>query len=360
MNLASDNVSGASRQVLDAIVAANAEAEPAYGADSYTKRAEAMLSDLFERPVASFLVATGTAANALALSALTPPWGAVVCHEESHVIDDECGAPEMFTAGAKLVGIPGEGGLITAEGLAEVLDRLPRGIAKTTPAAALSLSQVTESGTIYQLADLVELAGMAHARGLKVHLDGARFANAMVALGCTPAQMTWKAGIDVVSFGATKNGCLACEAVVFFDSAVADHFAYRRKRSGHTLSKGRILGAQMLAYLDGGHWIANGRRANAAAARLRAGLEQVAGFRFPWPTQANEIFMVVPRSVAEGLSRAGIILAPWTSRSLPPGFDVRDDERFLRLVTSFATTNSDVEIVLSVISSVARQVAEAP
>jgi threonine aldolase len=360
MNLASDNVSGASRQVIEAIVAANAEAEPAYGVDRYTKRAEAMLSEIFERPATAFLVATGTAANALALAAVTPPWGAVVCHEESHVIDDECGAPEMFTAGAKLVGIPGEGGLIPAAGLAEVVDRLPRGVAKTTPATTLSVSQVTESGTLYSLADLAALCAMAHARGLKVHLDGARFANAMVALGCSPAQMTWKAGVDVVSFGATKNGCLACEAVLFFDEGLAENFAYRRKRSGHTLSKGRLLGAQMVAYLDGGHWIANARHANAAAARLRSGLERVAGLRFPWPTQANELFMVVPRAVADAMARAGIILAPWTSRSLPPGFDVRDDERFLRLVTSFATTDRDVEIVLSAATSVAGPVAEAP
>jgi threonine aldolase len=360
MNLASDNVTGASRQVLEALVAANAEAEPAYGVDRHTKRAEAMLSQVFEHAVTAFLVPTGTGANALALAALTPPWGAVVCHEESHVIDDECGAPEMFTGGAKLVGIPGEGGRISRAGLAEALDRLPPGVAKTTPATALSLSQVTEAGTLYPLAEIAALSGMAHARGLKVHLDGARFANAMVALDCSPAQMTWQAGVDVVSFGATKNGCLACEAVLFFDPALAESFAYRRKRSGHTLSKGRLLGAQMAAYLEGGHWIDNARHANAAAARLRSGLERLAGVRFPWPTQANELFMVVPHGVAEALSRAGIIFAPWSSRSLPPGFDVRDDEKFLRAVTSFATTDSDVEIVLKAAASVARPVAEAP
>jgi threonine aldolase len=351
MNLASDNVTGASRQVLDAVIAANAEAEPAYGVDRYTRRAEAMLADVFEHPVTAFLVPTGTGANALALAAVTPPWGAVLCHDESHVIDDECGAPEMFTAGAKLAGIPGEGGKITEAALREALARYPRGIAKTTPATALSLSQVTEAGTLYSLDELRRLAALAREAGLSTHLDGARFANALVALGCSAADMTWRAGVDVVSFGATKNGCLACEAVVFFDASVAADFAYRRKRGGHTLSKGRLLGAQMVAYLEHGHWLDNARHANAAAQSLREGLARVTGIRFPWPTQANELFMVVSARIAEALHHGGVILAPWSSRSLPSGFDLRDDERFLRLVTSFATTSEDVAQVISIAAS---------
>lgn len=349
MNFASDNVVGASRPVLDALLAANGGAEGSYGADSHTARAEAMLAEVFERPVTVSLVATGTAANALALAAVTPPWGAVFCHAESHVIDDECGAPEMFSAGAKLVGIPGAGGRIAPEDLRQALRRYPRGVAKAVQPAALSLSQVTEAGTLYSLAEIAELAAIAHDAGLKVHLDGARFGNAMVALGCSAAEMTWKAGVDVVSFGATKNGCLAAEAVLFFDPALAADIPYRRKRSGHTVSKGRLLGAQMAAYLADGHWVANARHANAAAARLSQGLAALPGVRLPWPTQANEVFVVLPADRAAALRAAGFGFAPWSSESLPAGFRIAEDEAFVRFVTSFATDMDHVEALLAAV-----------
>jgi threonine aldolase len=254
MDFASDNAWGAAPEILAALTAANSGPTPAYGADDWTARAERRLAEVFERDCAVFLVATGTAANALALAALAPPWGAIFCHETAHVADDECGAPEFYTAGAKLVGIPGAAGKIPEAGLGRALARYPRGLVKQVQPAALTLSQATECGTIYTCAEIAALADMAHAAGLGVHMDGARFANALVSLGCTAADMTWKAGVDVLSFGATKNGALACEAVVFFDPAQADDFAFRRKRGGHTLSKGRLLGAQMLAYLEGDHF----------------------------------------------------------------------------------------------------------
>ncbi len=247
MNLASDNVTGASRPVLEALIAANDGTEAAYGSDSFTQLAEAKLARIFEHDVSVFLVATGTAANALALAALSPPWGAIFCHAESHVIDDECGAPEMFTDGAKLVGLPGVNGKILPNDLEDAIARYPKGVAKASQPSALSISQVTEAGTIYSLNEIAALTKVAKAHGLGVHLDGARFANALVALQCSPAEMTWKSGVDVVSFGATKNGALSCEAVIFFDKAQAESFQFRRKRSGHTVSKGRLLGAQMAA-----------------------------------------------------------------------------------------------------------------
>jgi threonine aldolase len=346
MNFASDNVVGASRPVLDALIAANDGAQPAYGADAYSARAEAMLAEVFEHEVTAFLVTSGTAANALAVAALTPPWGALVCHAESHVMDDECGAPEMFSGGAKLIGVAGAGGKMSPVAVEAVLRRYPRGVAKAVQPTALSISQVTEAGTLYTLAEIEALGRTAKAAGLKVHLDGARFANAMVALGCTAAEMTWKAGVDVVSFGATKNGCLAAEAVVFFDKALAEDLQYRRKRSGHTLSKGRLLGAQMVAYLEKDHWIANARHANAAARRLAEGLGAVSGVRMPWPTEANEVFAVLPASTATALEKAGFRFAPWSSDSVPAGFAIGPDERFVRFVTSFATEMGQIEALV--------------
>jgi threonine aldolase len=343
MNFASDNVAGASPAVLAAINAANGGAEAAYGADSHTRRAEAILAEIFEHDVAMFLVATGTGANALAIGALTPPWGAVFCHEESHVIDDECGAPEFYSAGAKLVGIAGVGGKITPDGFERALARYPRGVVKASQPAALSISQVTEAGTVYGRDEIAALAALAHAHGLGVHLDGARFANALVALGCTAAEMTWKAGIDVVSFGATKNGALACEAVIFFDAAQRATFPFARKRGGHTLSKGRLLGAQMCAYLSGDHWLALARHANAMAARLSQGLTRLEGVRLAWPAQANEIFPILPRHMDAALRSAGFTYHAWASLSLDPAERIGEDECLVRFVTSFATRVEDVD-----------------
>lgn len=354
MNFASDNVVGACPAVLDALVRHNDGAEGNYGVDTFTTRAEATLADLFEHEVAVFLVTSGTAANALALGALTPPWGAVFCHEECHVIDDECGAPEMFTAGAKFVGIPGVGGKITEAALARTLARFPRGVVKTSQPAALSLSEMTECGTLYTPAEVAALAALARQNNLAVHMDGARFANAVAALGASPAELTWKAGVDVMSFGATKNGALACEAVVFFDRARAEHFPFQRKRGGHTLSKSRFLGVQMCAYLDDGLWLDLARHANAMAKRLGDGLAARAGVRLAWPVQGNEVFPILPASVAAALRDAGHHYYPWTSLSLPPAERIGGDEAFVRLVTSFATSVDDVDRFLADAAGVGR------
>jgi threonine aldolase len=343
MNFASDNVAGASPAIIEAIVAANAGPQAAYGVDDYTKRAETMLAELFEHEVAVFLVATGTAANALALGALAPPWGAVFCHEESHVIDDECGAPEFFTAGAKLVGIPGVGGKIAPEALQRTIARYPRGVVKASQPAALSIAQVTEAGTLYSIDEIAALATLARQHGLGVHLDGARFANALVALGATPAEMTWRCGVDVVSFGATKNGALACEAVVFFDATKAASLPFARKRGGHTLSKGRLLGAQMCAYLADGQWLALARHANAMAARLSQGLAALPGVRLAWPAEANEIFAIMPQRMNAALRAAGFHYHHWSTLSLDPAERIAEDECLVRLVTSFATCAEDVD-----------------
>ena len=348
MNFTSDNASGASDNVLAAIVAANAGVAMPYGADPWTAAAETALCDLFERDCAVFLVPTGTAANALALACLTPPWGAIFCHHDAHVMDDECGAPEFFADGAKLVGLPGAQGKISAQTLGAALTAYPRGLVKQVQPSALTLTQATESGTLYQIAEIAELARLAHAAGVSVHMDGARFANAMVSLGVSPAEMSWKAGVDVLSFGASKNGTLCCEAVIFFDRARAADFAFRRKRAGHTLSKGRFLGAQVTAYLAGGHWLDLAGAANARAAQLARGLAALPGVRVPWRCQANEVFVIVPRKAEEALKAAGARFYDWGARGLDGAAAPGPDEVFLRLVASFATTVAEVDEFLAI------------
>jgi threonine aldolase len=344
---ASDNGAGVHPQILSAIAAASEGPAAAYGADAWSERACGRLADIFETEVAAFLVATGTAANALALSALARPFDAIFCHEESHVHDDECGAPEFYAGGAKLVGIPGYAGKISAESFRETLARYPRGLVKSVQPAALTLSQVTEAGTVYSLDEVAALAEIAHAGGVSVHMDGARFANALVSLGCSPAEMTWRAGVDVLSFGATKNGALACEAVIFFDRAKAETFPYLRKRGGHTVSKGRLLGAQMQAYLEADLWLELAARANAAAARLAAGLLEARGVRAAWPCQANEVFVVAPTPAVAAWRAAGAAFYDWPTRAVSPQDAPRAGETLIRLVTSFATTDAEIDALLA-------------
>jgi threonine aldolase len=348
MDFASDNTAGASPAILEAIIAANEGTAPAYGADPLTAKALRLLEEVFEHPLAGFLVSTGTAANALALGALSPPYGAIFCHVQAHVMEDECGAPEMFTGGAKLVGISGPAGKIAPRDLKSMLADFPRGLEKQVQPAALSLSQVTECGTIYTCAQLSELAAIAHDAGLMVHMDGARFANALVSLQCSPAEMSWKTGIDVLSFGATKNGALACEAAIFFDSSRAKSLPFKRKRSGHTLSKGRFLGAQMAAYLENGHWLELAATANGHARRLAQGLGNIPGVRLPWPCEANEIFVILPRAIDAALKAVGALYYPWKFCGLgAPCALPAENEVFVRLVTSFATLPSDVDRFLA-------------
>ncbi len=348
MNFVSDNITGAAPRVLEAIGRLGAGADSAYGMDAESQAAARRIAELFEAPDASvMLVATGTAANALALAALTPPWGAVLCHEEAHVNDDECGAPEFFTHGAKLAGVPGPGGKMTPGGVRHALTRFPKAVKSVQP-AVLSISQVTEAGTVYLLQEIAALSAVAREAGLKVHLDGARFANALVALGCTPAELSWKAGIDVVTLGLTKVGGLACEAVVAFDPALAETLPFRRKRSGHTLSKGRLLGVQANALLEGGYWLDLASHANAAARRLAGGLVAVPGIRLAWPADANEVFPILPARVDAALRGAGFAFLPWATGSLGQGETLGPDERLVRLVTSWATEMSDIERFLAV------------
>ena len=332
----SDNVAPAAAAILAAVHAANEGYAASYGADPWSARLQAIASEVFERPVEVFPVATGTAANALALSQLAPPYGAIYCHETAHVATDECGAPEMFCAGAKLIGLPSPDGKIDLRRLrSEIALADDMGVHHVKP-AAVSLTQATEWGTVYRPDEIAAIAAFAHAHGLGVHMDGARFANAVAHLGCSPAEVTWRAGVDVLSLGATKNGALCAEAVVFFDATKASEFARRRKRAGHLWSKMRFLSAQLVAYLEDDLWLANARHANAMAAALAAGLRGAPGARLLQPVEANELFVALPEATVARLERDGFLFYRWPYREL-------DDAVAIRLVTSYATLAEDVE-----------------
>jgi threonine aldolase len=358
MNFASDNIVGASPQVLQALAGANAGTMAAYGGDEITRRVKARFNEIFEREVSVFFVTTGTAANALALSSAVPPYGLCVCHREAHVIDDECGAPEFFMHGAKLAGLPGIGAKLTAESVSAYLRALPRAV-KQMPPKALSISQVSECGLVYNLDELEALGQVCREHGLAFHMDGARFANALVALGCTPAEMTWKQGVDILSFGGTKNGCLMAEAIVVFRPELAEALDYRAKRAGQIVSKGRLISAQFEGYFADDHWYANARHANRLAKLLSDGLSRFPGVRLAWETQANEVFPIIPAAMDKALKEAGVLYHPWTELSLPADENVGPDEALIRLVLSFASQEEDVRKVLDIAgAAAARQAAE--
>lgn len=343
VNFASDNTAPVAPAVLDAIAQANHGYARGYGNDDWTQNVERRLAEIFEHDVAVFLVATGTASNALALAQFCPPWGVVFCHVESHIATDECGAPEFFGSGLKLAVLPGDAGKIATDTLATALagygDLAPH---QMIP-AALSLTQASEAGTIYRPDEIAALAEIAHRRSLAVHLDGARFANALVRLKATPAQLTWQSGVDVLSLGATKGGALAAEAVVVFDPARAAFMAERRKRGGHLLSKHRFLAAQFGAYLADNLWLRLARHANVMADRLAQRLQAI-GLPPVWPVEANLVFVLLPRALDARLKAAGASYYLRPSETLSIGAD----QVLARLVTSFATQDDEVESFLRV------------
>ena len=345
MTFASDNWAGAAPQIIEAIARANDGPAPSYGGDDLSERVAARFSEIFERECAVFFVATGGAANGLALSVLTPPYGMIACHEQSHIQMDECGGPEFFTGGAKLLPVSGFGGKLTPQGVTAALAGFPERPPHGAPASVLSLTQGTECGTLYSVDELSALCAVAHDAGLAVHVDGARFANAVAALGAasgaSPADLTWKAGVDVLCFGGTKNGCIAAEAVVFFDPEKAADFEFRRKRAGHLWSKMRFIAAQFDAYLADGLWLDLAARANAMAARLSAGLAAIDGVEVSYPTEINEVFAVFPDGVADRLRETGASFYPWVTPGDPAG------GRMQRLIASFRTTEAEVDEFLA-------------
>ncbi|WP_225308369.1 threonine aldolase family protein [Hypericibacter terrae] len=334
MDFRSDNVTGAHPKVLEALVAANRESVSSYGEDPISARVTRKLSEIFETDCTVFPVATGSAANALALATMTPPWGAIFCHEVSHVAVDECGAPEFFTGGAKLVNLGGKGGKIEA-GEIEARGGAGKGVVHHVQPASVSITQATEFGTVYRQDEIAAIGAACKRHGLRYHMDGARFANALVTLNRSPADLTWRAGIEALSFGATKNGALGVEAVVLFDKTMAAEFELRRKRAGHLFSKMRFLSAQLEAYLEGDLWLANARHANAMAKRLADGLARLPGSKLENEVEANEIFVRLPEAAVAGLEHEGFKFYRW------------DGAQFLRLVTAWNTEVQAVDAFLA-------------
>jgi len=342
MFFASDNTSGSPPQIMDALLRANDGYAMGYGNDPIMARVTQQMRDLFEAPEAAiYLVSTGTAANALACAIACPPWGAVFCHSHAHIAEDECGAPEFYTNGAKLVLVPGTHGRMTPDSLQATIARTGKGGVHGVQRGMVSITNVTEAGTVYTPAEVAALASVARAHNLPVHLDGARFANALTATGATTAEMTRKAGVDLVSFGGTKNGLMGVEAVVILDPAKAWEFELRRKRGGHLPSKHRYLSAQIEAYLADDLWLHLATKANAMAARLAQGLAQVPGAVLTHPVHANILFAHFPAGTHARAEAAGAV---YYRMPAPEG---RDAARF---VASWSTTDADVQALLDALT----------
>lgn len=347
MNFASDNTAGIAPAIATALLNHSGGNAMPYGNDDLTHQLQQRFSQFFETAVTSFPVATGSAANALALAVLSPPYGSIYCHRNSHINMDECGAPEFFTQGAKLIGLEGELGKLQAPELAHWLSKSEPGSVHAVQPAAVSITQPTEAGTVYSLEEIRAIAQITHDHGLYLHMDGARFANAVVSLGCSPAAMTWQAGVDVLSFGATKNGAMAAEAVVFFRPELVKDFEFRRKRGGHLVSKMRFLSVQLQAYLEADLWRNNATHANAMAQRLTTALRQIPGVVFAYPPQANELFVHLPEPILQALTAAGFRFYRWEGEA----------SQLVRLVTAFDTPVTSVDQFIAIAQQAAARVA---
>ncbi|MDC1155860.1 low specificity L-threonine aldolase [Candidatus Pelagibacter sp.] len=336
IKFASDNVAGACPEVLDAVIKANEGDSTPYGNDQISTELQDKFSEIFEKEVIVFPTASGTAANALALSTMTPSFGNIYCHKLSHINTDECGAPEFYTGGGKLVTLQGVKGKITANELDESITGA--GIVHHTQPSSVSITQVCETGEVYQLDEIKKISDVTHKHNLNMHMDGARFANALVSLDCSPAEMTWKSGIDVLSFGATKNGCLAAEAIIFFKKDLVGNTAFLMKRAGHLLSKMRFVSAQLDAYITNDVWLKNARRANDMGKKLSEGLNNHSDINLSYPTEANEVFATFPRNKIEHLNSEG--------------YTINEDEwdgKAVRLVAAWNTKDNDVDEFLEIL-----------
>jgi threonine aldolase len=332
MRFFSDNAAPAHPKVLEAIAEAN-RLDTAYDGDEWSRRLDGAFSDLFGTEVRAFWVTTGTAANCLALAALCPPYRAILCHRDAHIEVDEAGAPGFFTGGAKLILLDGDGAKIDPAAVREACDAIRNDVHQVQP-AAISITNATEYGLVYRAGEVAALGDVAKERGLALHMDGARLANALVSTGESLADLTWRAGVDALSFGFVKNGGLNAEALILFRADLAGEIAVRRKRAGHLLSKGRYLAAQLLAMLDGDLWLENARASNAAARKIA----EAAPGRLVYPIEANEIFLKVTADEAERLRTMGFDFYDWG-----PGQ--------IRLVTSWDQQGTEVDTLAAAIAA---------
>ena len=338
MDFSSDNAAAVDPRILDRLAAANEGPAPSYDEDAISQRLAGRFRDIFECDLEVLPVISGTAANALSLAAMTPPYGAVLCHRDSHIEADECGAPEFFTGGAKLALLDGAHGKIGAAALGQALEKAHFGFVHAAQPTILSVTQSTEAGTVYTPDELRELTTLAGQHDLRIHMDGARFANALAGRHATPAELSWKAGIDILCFGATKNGAMAAEAIVVFRPELATHLRYLRKRAGHLIAKTRFLAAQLEAYLEDDLWLNNARHANAMARRLADGFDAIDGVTPVHPVEANEIFVGMPDVAADRLVAAGArFFRNWGAAPAPHH----------RFVTAFNTAQDDVDRVIA-------------
>ncbi len=346
MFFASDNAGPAHPKVMEALIAANQGYAMGYGADPIMDEVRTQVRDIFEAPDAAvYLIINGTAANVVLLGAMSQPWQTIFCSDCAHIHEDECNAPEFYT-GAKLTLVPTADGRIAPDDLRrKILGEENRGV-HGPQRGPLSITQVTEKGTIYTLDEIKALTAIAQEYGMKTHLDGARFANALTALDCSPAEMTWKAGVDTVSFGGTKNGALGVEACVIFDPDLAWEFELRRKRGGHLLSKHRYLSAQMRAYLADGLWLDMARSANARCAQLAAGLRNHNAVEVMYPPQANIIFFEMPRREHKRMQDGGAVY--YVMNGDPETGDP-DEPLIGRLVTDWSMTEDGVNQFLDLL-----------
>jgi threonine aldolase len=332
MRFFSDNAAPAHPKVLEAIAAAN-RLDTAYDGDEWSQKLDDAFSDLFETKVRALWVTTGTAANCLALAALCPPYGGILCHKDAHIEVDEAGGPGFFTGGAKLILLDGPGAKVSSDTGAAACDRIRKDVHQVQP-AALSITNATEYGLVYRAAEVAELGRFAKSRGLAFHMDGARLANAVASTGEKLADVTWRAGVAALSFGFVKNGGLSAECLILFRTDLAEEVQVRRKRAGHLLSKGRYLAAQLLAMLDGDLWLENARTANAAAQKLASTAPQ----RLVYPVEANEVFLNVTEDEAERLRALGFDFYDWGPREI-------------RLVTSWDQQGDDLDRLASAIAA---------
>ncbi|MEO3384785.1 low specificity L-threonine aldolase [Mesorhizobium sp. CAU 1741] len=341
MIFASDNWAGAHPKIAESLTRHAAGFASAYGSSDLDKQVERAFNEIFEREVAVFFVGTGTAANSLSMSAVARPAGVAFCHREAHMIADEAGAPEYFTHG-RLCPVDGPLGKLEPEALEAAISHYPPQFIHSGQPAAVSITQTTEIGTVYDLDSIRAISEIARRHGLPLHMDGARFANGLASLDVSAAEMTWKSGVDIVSFGGTKNGCWCAEAVVFMDPDKARDFPFIRKRAAQLFSKSRFIAAQFDAYLKDGLWLETARHSNAMAARLARHVEASANARLAWAPQANEVFPIIKLSKVDELKGAGAAFYPWH----PPhgsAAEIGSDETMTRFVTSFATTGAEVD-----------------
>ena len=345
MRFASDNAGPVHPKIMEALAAANDGWAMPYGNEDLTRAAADRVRNVFEAPDAAvYFVATGTAANAILLATMTQPFQTIFCTPEAHIEEDECNAPEFYSGGAKLTLIDSDAAKMDPSALARVLESKDRSFVHGAQPGPVSLTQITERGTAYSLSEINELCGIAKAHDVPVHLDGARFANAIATLGCTPAEMSWKAGVDAISFGGTKNGCMGVEAAVIFDPALAWEFELRRKRGGHLFSKNRYLAAQMAAYLEGDLWLDMAEKSNAAGQKLARGLRQIPGVTLTQEPAANMLYASFPRAAHRRLQAAGAHYYPMGALEGPEDAPVP-----CRLVTDWSCPDGHIEDFLTLV-----------